>query len=154
MIWRRTGQVLTTTLAVGIVIAGCGGGNDTSSPTTATASTISKADFVAQANAICDKGNQVTDSAGAQLGENPSQAQLTELISKTFVPSIQGQIDAIKALGAPVGDEATVAKMLSLAQDNLDQLESDPSQIENPKLFANFAKVAHPYGLTSCAQSN
>ena len=150
---RRIGLALATSLAAGVLVAGCGSSGDSSTTTTASTA-ISKTSFVAQANAICDKGNKAQRAAETKLGKNATQAQATALISNTFVPNIQGQIDSIKALGAPAGDEATVAKMISLAQADLNKLKADPSQISNDKLFANFAVVAHPYGLTACAKGD
>jgi len=139
------------TLAVALVAAGCGSSSSSSTSTTAA---LSKADFVAQANAICSKGNKVTDAAGAQLGKGSSAAQVAAVVTKSFVPGIQSQIDAIKALGAPAGDESTVSSMLGLAQADLDKLKADPSLLGDPKLFSDFANAAHPYGLTACAPNS
>ena len=134
-------------LAVALVAAGCGSGGSGSSTTAA----LSKADFVAQANAICSNGNKATNAAGAQLHKGMSDAQMAAVVNKSFVPAVQSQIDAIKALGAPAGDESTVSRMLSLAQADLNEVKADPSLITKSSQFADFAKVAHPYGLTSCA---
>jgi hypothetical protein len=150
---RRISLALAASLAAGALVAGCGSSGDSSTTTTASTA-ISKTAFVTQANAICDKGNQAQGAAESKLGKNPTQAQVTALVSNTLVPNIQGQIDGIKALGAPAGDEATVAKLISLAQADLNKLKADPSQISNDKLFANFAAVAHPYGLTVCAKGD
>jgi hypothetical protein len=133
--------------AVALVAAGCGSSGGGSSTTAA----MSKADFVAQANAICSKGNKATNAVGAQLHKGMSAAQVAAVVNKSFVPSVQSQIDAIKALGAPAGDESTVSNMLDLAQADLNEVKADPSLIGNSNQFADFAKVAHPYGLTSCA---
>ena len=69
---------------------------------------------------------------------------------------IQTQIDQVKALGAPSGDEATVSNFLGLAQADLNKLKSDPTILHAGKSdpFADFAKVAHPYGLTACAPNS
>jgi hypothetical protein len=150
---RRIGLTLLAAIAVGVPVAGCGS-NDSSTSSTSTQSAITKADFVAQANAICAKGNQAQRKAQTKLGKNATQAQAKALVTGTFVPNIQGQIDAIKALGAPVGDQSTVTKMVSLAQADLDKLKADPNQIGNENLFSDFAAVAHPYGLTSCAANS
>lgn len=133
-----------------IAAAGCGG-----SDSGATTTTISKAAFVAKANAICTKGNAESNAlAGKTFGnKQPTQAQL-ERFAKAQVPLIQRQIDQIRALGAPSGDEATVKQMLDIAQGDLNKLESNPALVQNQKLFANFVEVARPYGLTACAQGS
>ena len=70
-----------------------------------------------------------------------------------YVPSIQAQITAIKALGVPSGEETTVTNMLGLAQADLEKIKADPALIATDA-FADFAKVAHPYGLTACAPTS
>ncbi len=115
---------------------------------------ISKTAFLSKANAICAHGNSVTNAAGAKLGTNPTQAQVTAVVKTEFVPSIQGSINSIRALGAPSGDQATVTNMLNVAQADLNKVKSNPLLLaSNSSPFADFAKVAHPYGLTDCAKS-
>ena len=138
-------------LIAGLVIAGCGS-SDSSTTTTAA---LSKADFVAQANAICDKGNAQTQQLANQTFTNnkPTQAQITAFTTGQ-VANIQAQIDQITALGAPSGDEQTVSQMLDLAQQDVDKLKNDPSAAKDNHLFDNFVAVAHPYGLTTCAKGS
>ena len=75
------------------------------------------------------------------------------MIEDTFVPSVQRQIDEIRDLGAPEGDEAKVDHMLDLAQADLDRIAEEPGIVlngEDVDQFADFAKIGHPYGLTEC----
>ncbi len=141
---RRLLAVLASTAIVALVAAGCG---SSSKPT------ITKADFVTKSNAICSKGNQDLSTAEASLGEHSSQAQLTAFVTDTFVPNVQTQIDAVRALGAPAGEEDTVTHMLDVAQEDLNTVKSNPTVLaqSNAKPFADFAAIAHPYGLTECA---
>ena len=47
---------------------------------------------------------------------------------------------------------ATVANMLTLAQDGVNAVKAQPTIVTTTAdVFAPFAHVAHPYGLTSCA---
>ncbi len=134
----------------GLGAAGCG---SSSSSTAATTPPTTKAEFLAKANAICGRADPVLSAAGAKLATQPSKEQIATLVKGTYVPSIQGQITAIRALGVPAGDEAAVANMLKLAQADLDKLERDPGRVATD-VFADFAKVAHPYGLTACAPTS
>jgi hypothetical protein len=127
-------------------VAGCGSSSSSSS-----AAAITKTAFLTKANAICRKGNAATDKAGAKLTHNSTKAQVAAVVKTSFIPSIQGQITAIRALGAPSGDQAKVTHMLNLAQADLNTVKSDPLNFLNNNTFANFAKIAHPYGLTACA---
>jgi hypothetical protein len=118
--------VLVASLAVALAAAGCGGDNSDSTST----ATITKTEFVAKANAVCAAGNK----------------------AKPSVANIQGQIDSVRALGAPSGDEATVTKMLDTAQADLDTVKGNPALLNGKSdPFKDFAALAHPYGLTQCA---
>jgi hypothetical protein len=148
---RLTGVIaVLTTLVVGLVAVGCG-----SSSSTKTA--LSKPQFLAQGNAICAQGNQRL--AAAQKGlektvgnQRPSPAQITAYVKSTFAPEIQGQINRIRALAAPSGEQATVRHMLDVAQADLNQVLSNRALLTgNSNPFANFANLAHAYGLTACA---
>ncbi len=75
-------------------------------------------------------------------------------MKRTLAPDIQSQIDGIRALGAPAAEQATVTSMLSVAQTDLNKVKSNPALLASGPPFADFAKVAHPYGLTACAQNS
>jgi hypothetical protein len=142
-------MAIVAMLIVGLGAAGCG--SSSSSSTTSTTA-ITKTEFLAKGNAICATGNKVLNAVGSKLGKSPTQAQITAAVKTAYVPSIQAQINGIRALGAPAGDEATVTNMLDLAQADLNKIKSDPTLlVSKSDPFANFAKVAHPYGLTRCA---
>ncbi len=150
---RSTGMAIAAILIVGLGAAGCGSSSSSSTTTSTTA--ITKTEFLVKANAICTAGNKVLSKVGAKLGKSPSQAQITAVVKAAYVPSIQGQISGIRALGAPSGDEATVTNMLNLAQADLNKIKADPTLIVGKTdQFANFAKIAHPYGLNRCAPNS
>ena len=67
---------------------------------------------------------------------------------------MQSQIDGIKALGAPTGDEAQVKAIVDSAQSALDKAKADPTVLlqNNPKNdpFAKANQLGKSYGLTAC----
>ena len=138
-------------LIVGLA-AGCGSSNSSSSTSTAA---LSKPSFLARANAICKEGSQKQGAAQSALGKQPSQAQVTTYVNTSLAPNIQAQIDGVRALGAPSGDQATVTKMLDTAQADLNKVKANPALLTGKTdPFADFANLAHPYGLTSCAPNS
>jgi len=141
-------------LIAGLGAAGCGGsssGNTTSSSaSTAAAPVISKAVFVAKANEICAKADPVLSEATAKLAAHPPAPQVVALVKSTYVPSVEAQITSIRALGVPSGEQVAVTKMLGLVQADLNKLKSNPALVATD-VFGDFARVAHPYGLTACA---
>ena len=148
---KRTAVVaLAATLTLGLVAGGCGSSNSSTSKSATTAA-LSKPQFLAQGNAICARGNQSLGAADKALGNRPSQAQITRFVASTFAPDIQTQIDGLRTLGAPSSDQAAVSNMLDVAQTDLDKIKSNPALLASGSGFAEFAHLAHPYGLTACA---
>jgi hypothetical protein len=147
---------IAASLITGLAVAGCGGGGSntsTKSTATATVPTITKAELVAKANAICTTGNGPILGAAAALASHPSPAQVAGIVQQTYVPSIETQINAIKALGAPAGEQRIVARMLKLAEADLNKLKRNPALVATD-VFGGFARVAHPYGLVACAPTS
>jgi hypothetical protein len=144
--------VITASLAVGLSAAGCG--SSSSSTTTTTTPAITKSAFLAKANAICTQGDAAIGAVAAKLGKNPTQTQIVAFVTKTEVPAIQAQITAIRVLGAPSADQATVTNFLNLAQADLNKVKANPALIAaKASPFHDFALVAHSYGLTACART-
>ena len=136
-------------LVIAGVAAGCG--DDNGDGTTTAAASISTADFVAQANQICKQGNAEIEKAGKKLGQSVNEAQLEDFAANTLVPSIQGQIDDVKALGAPAGQESSVNQLISTVQGDVDQLKADPSKVKDDHLFDDANRAANDLGLKECA---
>lgn len=157
MIW---GLALMAALVVGICGAGCGSSsNSTSTETTAT---ISKAEFVAKGNAVCVKGEKAQEAEiNAYVKKNglenkkPSKAQEAELVETVLVPNVQSQIDGVKALGAPSGEEQQVNAALELSQQTLERVEANPGlAFGKENVFAAAGKQLHALGLKKCAPNN
>ncbi len=153
---RNLTSLAACALAIGLIAAGCGSSNDNSTST----SSLTKAQWIAKADAICQQGNQEINTAGKQLFGNqqapPSQADQEKFASDTLVPNIQKQIDDIRALGAPSGDEDQVNAILDAAQKGVDQAKANPSllteQGSGQDPFAGANKLATQYGMKVCGQ--
>jgi hypothetical protein len=144
------GLAVAAILTVGLVLVACGSSNDNSTTTA-----LSKAAFLKQGNAVCAKGNkQINSAAHKVFGPNkkPTKADETKFATDTLIPSVQSQINAIKALGAPQGDEAKVTAIVTSAQSALDKIKADPTLAFQNKLdpFAKSNKLTTAYGLTAC----
>lgn len=154
-------------LIAGLILVGCGGGDD--STTTAGASgtsgaqgaALSKSEFLAQGNAICEKGDKEINAAASKIftqGQAPSQADQEKFVTDTVIPNIQGQIDGLSALSPPSGDEDQVQAIIDAAQSALDQIKSDPSLITDQSggsdPFAEANKLASAYGLDKCGSDS
>jgi hypothetical protein len=160
----RSGQIrglaCAAILTAGLLLVACGGGDDHS--TTA----ISKPEFVNKATAICITGNgrigRVVEAAlKAQAAEasrkgnahpNPTSAEIAKLGKDTVIPTGQRELDQIRALGAPSGQEDEIKALLSEQQSVLDKVKEDPSLYTSLGRRDPFAgKLAQDYGLSLCS---
>lgn len=134
---------------------GKGGGNEAP----VHSSSLSKEEFIAQAGAICTKEKTAgLEAMGEYVKQQPGVAGaakielIGEALQKVFLPAVQRQIDQIRALGAPEGEEAEVEAFLSALQEAVDQAgQGTPANGQFAKDFASSAELAHEYGLTACA---
>ena len=145
-------------VTVGLFAAGCGGGSDNSTSTSSSTSSLTKTEWIAKADAICKQGNQEINAAAHQTfqkGQKPNQAEQEKFATDSVVPSIQNQVDSIKALGAPAGQETQVNTILDSAQKSLDQAKSNPALLtdqggKGQDPFAETNQLAKQYGLKVC----
>jgi hypothetical protein len=153
------GLAVIAAFAVGVCVAGCGSSNSTSTETTAA---ISKAEFVAKGNAVCAKGEKAQEAEinayvkkhGLE-SKKPTTAQQAELVETVLVPNIQSQINGVKALGAPSGEEQQVSSALELSQQTLEKIEANPGlAFGNKDTFAAAGKQLHALGLEKCAANS
>jgi len=144
--------------AIAMIAAGCGGGGDSSSDS----SSLTKAEFLKQGNAICAKGNKEINEGfeefakenGFSEKQQPTKAQLTEVVETVVLPKVRGQVEGIKALGAPSGEEAQVEAIVDAAEEALEKGEEEPAALASEKAdpFAKANKKASAYGLVKCAE--
>ncbi len=153
---RRTvlGYVLVAVAALALVAAGCGGGDGTE----VTTSDLSKAQFVKQADAVCKKGEeQIQEDFVAYAKKHkdltkPTDSDYAELIDAVFVPNVNREVEELRDLGAPAGDEEQVEAMLVAREENVAAAEAEPKKLvsESSKVFAEASKLAKEYGLKTC----
>jgi hypothetical protein len=179
--------LLAAAVAIVAVAAGCGGGGGSSSSSaaggettsaeggasgktsrakgesssgkTAPTGSLSKSEFVKQANAICEEGKKEglgKMAAYVKKHKGGSQAPNVELLGEAlktvFIPTIQNQVDEVRALGAPSGDESRVEDFLTALEEDVEAAEASSGSGANfAKAFKDSAELAHEYGLDGCA---
>jgi hypothetical protein len=144
--------------AAAFVAAGCGGDDDDDETTAATTGgeggALSKDAFVTAADGVCAQGDQRIEQEAEQQfksGGEPSAKEQEQFYTDTVLPNIQSQIDGIRALTPPEGDEEQVTAILDAAQEAIDESEQDPSVVtggDDP--FAEANQLAEEYGLKDC----
>jgi hypothetical protein len=134
-------------LAPALVAAGCGSTDSTTSK--------SKAEFLKKGNAICKGANrQISQAAKKALpSRRPSQEQAAKFATDTVIPVVQREINGLKALRVPRGDEAEVKAIVAAGQTAVYEVKANPAAItsNNRNPFATWDAQAKAYGLTVCA---
>jgi hypothetical protein len=152
-------------LALAIVLAGagCGGGSGDGDATaeSVAAGSLSKAEFIEKGDEICTKAGEQSQSEFADfVKENnitakkgPSEAQFGEVGETILIPLLQQQLDELRALGAPKGDEAEIKALLEAIEASLEEVEKEPAVASSLEtLLAAPDKLSQEYGFKVCGK--
>jgi len=148
-------------LAALTLATGCGSsGSSTTGPSDISVETgsLSKAEFIKQADAACEANRKQFDLEYAAFIKTKlrkgadEQAIQAELVDTIIIPSYGKDVEEISALGAPSGDEQQVTSFLMSLQKRLNELHEKPSELSN-EMFDAPAKLATAYGLDGCVKS-
>jgi len=146
------------------LVAGCGGGGDDTSSASSESSdggsSLTKAEFIKEADAICSEGNEAVSTEAEEFAEEneidiekPTTAEQEEVVSDVVAPAIQEQAEKIDELGAPSGEEDEVAAIVEAVESGAGEAEASPNTIvegTGPGPFAEANKLANAYGLKVC----
>jgi hypothetical protein len=119
---------------------------------------IPKADYLARAKTICEKGNRELKSASDDMlakvppGQKISDDQIADFVRKTVVPTLRSQVKQLRALPPPKGEKAHVDEIYKALEKGLNELAKDPKKLTNgTNLFADADTLANKYGLKVCS---
>jgi ABC-type Fe3+-citrate transport system substrate-binding protein len=141
-------------LVAGLIVAGCGGSEDSSS-----ASSISKEEFIVKADAVCKRSNQRMEAAFVDFLKDKkslkklTQAENEKLVGIVLVPNIEREIKELKALGVPDGDDEVVEAIVSALEEGLETAEDNPQVVaasSSDTIFGIASRLAGEYGATVC----
>jgi hypothetical protein len=155
---KRLIVLLAGVVAIAAIAAGCGSSSDDSTETTAT---LTKAEFIKQGDAICEKGSKQIEREAEEFAEEnnvdtskPTKEQQEEVITTVVVPSLQTQADELSELGAPSGEEGKSAAVIDALEAGVEELEDEPSLLPesgaSPLDKAN--ELASEFGFKACGQ--
>jgi hypothetical protein len=99
-------------MAIGLLIAGCGGG-DGGEP-------LSKADFAQQTNAICTTANKKRTAIDEKF----------ESSTDGPIAALEIEMEGIEDLTPPAADEEQIETMLTDMQNVIDVIESEASRFD------------------------
>jgi hypothetical protein len=148
---RLTWLSIGVLLGVGLIIAGCGGDDSN-------AGSISKAEFVKKAEAVCKKGNKRMEGALAGFLhenkniQNASKVAYEELLEKIVLPSLKRELREIRAIGVPSDGEERVEAMVAALEEGVETAEEDPrlAVTSSDAVFGISSRLARELGLDVC----
>lgn len=165
---------LIPALAASALLAGCGddGGGDV---TTDPASLVpSKRDYIVQADTICAQADQaIQTEAEVSLGigaddfkltqegeivflpgRRPSDERIRRFGTEVVIPALREQLERLRALTPPTGDEAEVAAIYARAERGIERLEADPALFNDAaavrSALTEARRLGRRYGFFEC----
>jgi protein-tyrosine-phosphatase len=155
---KRLFVLLVASLSSGLLVAGCGGGDDSTGST----SSLTRAEFIKQADGICEKADKeiegeveaFAEENGIPTDKEPSDEVKEELVVEVIVPNIEKQAEDISALGAPSGEEDEVGEIVAGIESAASETADDPSAVITGEegAFEDVNKQAQEYGLKVCGE--
>lgn len=149
---KRVFALLVGLLALVLLVAGCGGGGDSSSEA------LTKAEFIKQGDEICKKAEAQLEDEAEEFAEeneidteNPSKVEKEEVIETVVAPALHRQAEEIGELGAPSGEEEAVEEILEALETGADELEAEPQKLfssESP--IEEAGTLAQEFGFKEC----
>jgi hypothetical protein len=134
----------------------------------------SRPDFISQADGLCAFYESRVEQLGRQrfglsaedfkvlpsgrivfrAGRRPSDAAVEEFVRGTAVPNLRQQLEELRALTPPRGDEQRVDAVFDAAERAVDGLAADPQAFADDaavqRLFAPVRRAGRRYGLKEC----
>jgi hypothetical protein len=108
-------------LALSLIMGGCGPSESDDD------ATPSKGEFILAANSICTTGVDLDPRRA--LGRHPSPTEFARFVRGVVLPTIQDEVDGIRALIPPEGDEEQISAILDSAQAAIDEIEAHPTAL-------------------------
>jgi hypothetical protein len=159
---KRLIAVLAAVVALAVLAAGCGSSDDSTTDTGSVTVTLTKAQLIAQGDAICKQGNEEIEEGFERFqkendipkNQEPNDAQGVEIVETVLVPNIKTQSELLRGLGAPEGDEEQVGELLDSLDEAVETAEDDPEALfnEDTDPFGGVNQQAQDYGFTECGE--
>lgn len=145
--------LLSAALAVVLAIPGCGDSQDGT-----TTVGVTKAAFIKRADAICAKSYNQRRSGFLSFVQNARDEPFSDIreirrfADTVLIPTRQQQVEELRALGAPSGDEDDVEAILEAYEEGIEKAEEDPRAAVTSTfgVFVKATELAEEYGLENC----
>jgi hypothetical protein len=135
---------LATVLLV-LNVSGCGGGDSAET-------SLTKKQFVKRAKSICVAAENEQFNDGIAYMEKHPGIEEEEAIVPAGLPPLEKELEKLKALGAPRGDEAKIEEFLEELEKAITETKDDPGTalVRKGNPFNKANELAKSYGLEGC----
>jgi hypothetical protein len=150
---KRLIMVLVGTLAISVVMAGCGDGGEKTSTVQ-----IPKALFIKRADAICARIYARVESGYkafvGKVGSEPFSDidEIREFADTVLIPAKQKEVEDLRALGTPRGGGDRVEAILDAYEEGIGKAEESPRNAVTTTAgaFSKATDLTKEYGLKNC----
>ena len=150
--YRWISGVVLGMVVLAAFVSGCGGGSDTSS-------SLTKAEYVKQADAICAERKKEWDASLASYQQEVKEKKATNdpevqrevaegVLQDSMLPALSDQLDSLEELDAPEAIEKQADKMLKSLSAGIQELEEKGVESLLESGFAEFGEDAKAAGVT------
>lgn len=154
----RSTMLLVATCAMAVMAGGCGGEGEDRLST----SSLTKAQFVKRANTVCgdERAKVLTRIAAYQEedgtpGGGEGTAAYDTMAEAVLLPTFNKELDAVTALGAPVGEEEKLEEIVSAQREAIYAAAERTTETyqEVERSFTRASELMWDYGLSRCMVS-
>lgn len=156
-------SILTAAAAIAVFAMGCGddddGGGASAPGDAGAAEPLSKAEYLAQAKAICEQERREVlenlDAYRQRVGQiNPEDVGV-QGVEEVLLPEFEDEVERLRELGAPKGDETRIEAFLTAKEEAIETVRQRGLSA-NRELLGAFRRpdgMARSYGFESCTFS-
>lgn len=121
---------------------------------------LSKAQFIKQADAFCRKADSVQEVGLQKAGKegalkNPSKAEQEKLVTEIGLPPLRVELEEISSLSPPKADEAKIGEIIQALEGAIEESEEAPIRVTlgqgNP--FERVNQMAGDFGFKDCSEA-
>jgi hypothetical protein len=160
---KRRPLIMLVTLAVlgGLATVGCGDDDSSTGDSTTSGVTAFSGDaptdsisYHLAADKYCRQAeNELDEAAREQFGDQqPSPEDLEAFVNDYYLPVMRRQIEQIRTIPIPPGEEDAVNEIYDAFDDGLAEAEADPGSLADgpPPGIVEASRLAVEYGFDDC----
>jgi hypothetical protein len=147
------GVCVTAFMALVVLLPGCGGDDDDGVIASDYDAVIVKADFIQAATEACEARSAQIRAKGQRVykaaSERPVAAVTKDLVEEAVAPGFEGQIEDLRALEPPPGEEEDVEKVIAEIEGMLERMKAGKTAGRRAP-YRKSENYAAAYGLPAC----